>query len=98
MLPYGSVAVIVRSAAAPAVWVAVPRDDEARCGAALTVTVRRSVPVAMMRAVGDGDVGGFGLVELHQPPVVVRRPAVNVIAVAVPKFVAAAALFVTVGW
>jgi len=64
----------------------------------LTVTLSRSAPAALIRAVGDGDpFADSTLYSFIEPPARGRRRSWNVTAVVLPKFVAAAALFVTVG-
>ena len=92
-------AVTVTVWAAPATWLLEPVTFSREAAAGVTLTVSRSVPAALRvpsltAIVADSTLYSF--IE-PTPPAVLETPAVNVLVVAVPKFVAAAALFVTVG-
>src|SRR6266852_7481537 len=100
VLPYASVAVTVAVCDVPAVWAALPVTTKRVAAAAVTPTVRRSLPVeaAMVPSV----TAMLAVSTLYSfieptPPAVLETPAVNVFVVTEPKFVAVGVLLVTVG-
>src|SRR2546427_511302 len=86
--------------AAPAVCAALPVTTRREAAAAVTATVRRSLPVeaAMVPSVTAmlAVSALYSFIE-PTPPVVLETPAVKVFVVVEPKFVAVGVLLVTVG-
>ena len=91
---------IVSACAAPAVCALEPVTTSRVAAAGLTVTVSRSVP--LLAAIVPSVTAMLAVSTLYSfieptPPAVLETPAVKVLVVVLPKFVAEAPLFVTVG-